>query len=55
MDNRTMRMRLTVELDEEWASYLTREELADYLKDRLNNSLGFRAEVKKLSLPKNQN
>ncbi len=43
-----LRAKVTIDLDEKWASNLTPEELADTLKYRLNHALGFRGSVKKV-------
>lgn len=40
----------TLQLDEKWASNQTTEELIEYIKARINSSLGFRGQIKKLSL-----
>jgi len=40
----------TLQLDEKWASNQTPEELIEYIKARINSSLGFRGQIKKLSL-----
>lgn len=53
MGDRKMRMRLTLELEREWASQLSKEELADYIRHRLDTTLGFRGKVKRLSLAEN--
>ena len=50
MSNSEVTFRLTLTLDEKWASHLTREELAEYIKERLNSSLGFRGQVKRFRL-----
>lgn len=50
MDKNHIKFRVTLELDEKWASNFSREELLEYLKERLNYSLGFRGEVKRVSL-----
>jgi len=50
MSNNKVTLRVTLELDEKWASHLTREELAEYIKERLNSSLGFRGQVKRFRL-----
>lgn len=47
-DNK-IRLNVTLELDQKWTSQLTKEELTDYLKARLNYSLGFRGQVKKMT------
>ena len=47
-----VKLRMTLKLDEKWASNFTQEELAEYLKDRLNSSLGFRGQVRRLSTAK---
>jgi len=44
-----IRLNVTLELDQKWAGQLTKEELAEYLKARLNYSLGFRGQVKKMT------
>ena len=50
MSNNKVTLRVTLELDEKWASHLTREELAEYIRERLNSSLGFRGQVKRFRL-----
>ncbi|TET14066.1 MAG: hypothetical protein E3J81_07375 [Dehalococcoidia bacterium] len=50
MSNKEVTLRVTLVLDEKWASHLTRGELAEYIKERLNSSLGFRGQVKRFRL-----
>lgn len=50
MSNKEVTLRVTLVLDEKWASHLTRDELAEYIKERLNSSLGFRGQVKRFRL-----
>jgi hypothetical protein len=50
MPNIEIRFKVTLELNEKWARNQTTEELVDYLKARLNSSLGFRGQIKKLNL-----
>jgi len=50
MSNKEVTLRVTLVLDEKWTSHLTREELAEYIKERLNSSLGFRGRVKRFRL-----
>ena len=45
-----IKFKATLKLDEKWAGGLTTEELIEYIKDRINSSLGVRGQVKKLSL-----
>jgi len=45
-----IRIKATLHLDERWASNQTTEELVEYLRARLNSSLGFRGQIKKLKL-----
>ena len=52
MDNKQIILKVTLELDEKWASNFTREELLEYLKERLNYSLGFRGHVKRMTTPR---
>ena len=51
-ENPQLKFKLTIELDKKRVSNLTEEELREYLKRRLNYSLGFRGQVKKLSNPR---
>jgi hypothetical protein len=39
---------VTLELDEQWASNHTADELIEYVKDRMRSSLGFRGQIKAL-------
>lgn len=48
MDKNYMSAKVTLNLDEKWASNFTPEELSDYIKTRLEWALGFRGNVKKV-------
>jgi len=50
MDRNKITFRVTLKLDEKWASNYSEEELVEYLEDRLNSSLGFRGEIKRLNV-----
>ena len=50
MENKQITLKVTLEFDEKWASNFTREELLEYLEERLNYSLGFRGEVKRIRI-----
>lgn len=50
MSNNEVTLRVTLTLDEKWASHLTQDELAEYIRERLNSSLGFRGQVKRFRL-----
>jgi hypothetical protein len=52
MDKREYKFKVTLELDEKWANQMNYEELIEYIKHRLNSSLGFRGQIKKLSAVK---
>ena len=41
MGNKQITLKVTLEFDEKWASNFTREELLEYLKEKLNYGLGF--------------
>ena len=45
-----IKFKATLKLDEKWAGRQTTEELIEYIKAKINSSLGFRGQVKKLSL-----
>ncbi len=49
-DKNQITFKVTLDLDKKWASHLTRDELAEYIKERLNSSLGFRGQVKRFRL-----
>jgi hypothetical protein len=51
-DDHQLKFNVTLELDEKWASNFSPEELREYLKSRLDYSLGFRGRVKKLTRPR---
>ena len=50
MRNVEIKFKVTLQLDEKWASNQTIDELIEYIKDRMNSSLGFRGQIKKLSV-----
>ena len=50
IDKEQITFKVTLDLDKKWASHLTRDELAEYIKERLNSSLGFRGRVKRFRL-----
>ena len=50
IDREQITFKVTLDLDKKWASHLTRDELAEYIKERLNSSLGFRGQVKRFRL-----
>ncbi len=45
-----IKFKATLQLDEKWASNHTTEELIEYIKERINSSLGFRGQIKRLSV-----
>ena len=45
-----IKVKVTLKLDEKWADGLTTEELIEYIKERINSSMGDKGQVKKLSL-----
>lgn len=47
IDKKQITFKVTLELDEKWVSNLTTEELVDYIKHRMNSSLGFRGQIKR--------
>jgi hypothetical protein len=48
--NIQLTFRVTVELDEKWASNQTTDEVIEYIKQRMNSSLGFRGQIRKFSV-----
>jgi hypothetical protein len=48
MHNIEIKFKVTLELDEKWASNQTMDELIEYVKNRMNSSLGFRGQIKRL-------
>jgi hypothetical protein len=50
MHNIELKFKVTLELDGKWASNQTTEELVEYIKTRMNSSLGFRGQIKKVTL-----
>lgn len=50
MRNIEITLKVTLELDEKWASNQTIDELTQYIKERMNSSLGFRGQIKKFGV-----
>jgi hypothetical protein len=50
MHNIELKFKVTLDLDGKWASNQTTEELVEYIKTRMNSSLGFRGQIKKVTL-----
>ena len=50
MNDNGMRLQIILKLDEKWASHQTREELIEYIRSRLDTSLGFRGRIEKLKV-----
>jgi hypothetical protein len=45
-----IKFKAILKLDEKWADRQTTEELIEYIKTKINSSLGFRGQVKKLTV-----
>jgi hypothetical protein len=45
-----IKFKATLKLDEKWVDRQTAEQLIEYIKSRINSSLGFRGQVKKLTV-----
>lgn len=45
-----LKIKVTLNVNGKWAASLTPEELDEYIKARLNSSLGFRGQVKKIKV-----
>jgi hypothetical protein len=43
-------LKLTLKLSEDWANTMSTEELINYIKDELNESLKLRGKIKKLAV-----
>ena len=50
MQEISIKFKVTLQLDEKWANNMTTEELIEYIKARMNSSLGFRGKIRKLSV-----
>lgn len=50
MSNNQITFKVTLNLDKSWASHATKKQLVDYIKERLNSSLGFRGQVERFSV-----
>ena len=49
-DDKGIRLTLTLEVNEKWAEHLSREDMVDTLKNRVEFALGFRGRVKRVRL-----
>lgn len=50
MDNNEITVKVTLKLDEKWASDLSKKELIEFIRSKLSTSLGFRGQVAKVSV-----
>lgn len=50
MRNIEIQLEVMLELDEMWASNQTADELIDYIRDRMDSSLGFRGQIRSLNV-----
>ena len=50
MSNSEVSITMTLKLDEEWSQHQDEDELVDYLRARIDSSLGFRGRIKRLRL-----
>jgi len=46
MKTKTITFKVTLKLDKEWAENQTKSEIVEYIKSKINSSLGFRGQVK---------
>ena len=52
MDSKSITFKATLTLDEEWSTNQSTDDLIAYIRDRLDTTLGFRGEVKRLRVVK---
>jgi hypothetical protein len=45
-----IKFKLTLKLSEKWADTMSTDELINFIREKLNESLGFRGKIKKLSV-----
>ena len=45
-----IKLKLTLKLSEKWAGAMSTEELINYIKEKLNKSLGVKGKIKKLNV-----
>jgi len=45
-----VKLQVTLKLNEDWVSNQTTEEVIEYIKSRVNSSLGFKGQVKALNV-----
>ena len=50
VDKKGTRLTLTIEVNEKWAEHLSREDVLETLKNRVEFALGFRGKVKRVRL-----
>lgn len=53
MDNGKITFRMTLSLDKEWAENQDSDELIDFVKNRLDYTLGFRGRIKSIRVVRN--
>jgi hypothetical protein len=50
MGKKEITFKVTLELDEKWASNLSWQEVMEHIQEKVDRSLGFRGQVKKFSV-----
>ena len=50
MKTKTITFKVTLKLDKEWAENQTKSDIVEYIKSKINSSLGFRGQVKEFDV-----
>ena len=50
MTNKTITLKVTLDLDKEWAKNQTKAEVLDSLRNRMDSSLGFRGQIREFQV-----
>ncbi len=50
MTNKTITLKVTLDLDKEWAKNQSKAEVVDCLKSRMGSSLGFRGQIREFQV-----
>ena len=48
MENTEVKLKVTLELDQEWAGHHSSEEVMEFIKHKMDYILGFRGRIKRL-------
>lgn len=54
MHNKTITLKVTLDVDEVWAAKQTKTDIVDCIRKRMSNGLGFRGQIREFRVERNK-